>query len=61
MNELLKREIQHRREWLTKNYGVKCLDYEQSCVLCRLWKNQEEFEIIIDVDYFNPLDYEQTK
>lgn len=61
MNDELNKEIHGRRKWLTENYGVKCLDYEQGCVLCRLWKNQEEFEIIIDVDYFNPLDYEQTK
>ena len=61
MDKVLSTEVEFRRKWLQEYYGDKCLDYYEGCIVCRLWKNQEDFEAIIDVDFFNPLDYEQTK
>jgi uncharacterized protein (UPF0216 family) len=29
-------------EWLTKEYGPKCDDYDEYCVVCRKWKLAEE-------------------
>jgi hypothetical protein len=37
-------ELERRRIWITKWYGEKCDDYCSLCIICRIWKNFEEFE-----------------
>lgn len=29
-------------EWLTKEYGPKCLDYDEYCIVCKKWKLAKE-------------------
>lgn len=40
-------EIKRRREWLTKWFGEKCPEFEESCIVCQLWKSQDDFEEIV--------------
>lgn len=41
-------EIQRRREWIAEWYGQPCEDFEESCIICQLWKLQAEFERAVE-------------
>ena len=29
--------------WVEESYGEKCPDYEETCIICQVWKSAEEF------------------
>jgi rubrerythrin len=35
------------KEWMIKNWGNRCPDYEESCPLCKAWKY---FDYIFEID-----------
>jgi hypothetical protein len=46
----LQLEVTKRREWVTTWFGVRCDDYSESCIICRMWANQDEFAALIDLE-----------
>lgn len=41
---MLETEMKNRREWIAEWFGPRCEVFEPSCIVCRLWKNQDQFE-----------------
>ena len=36
--ELLPINMKEFKKWLIENYGKKCKDYSECCVICNAWK-----------------------
>jgi rubrerythrin len=35
------------KEWMIKNWGTRCPDYEENCPLCKAWKY---FDYLFEID-----------
>jgi len=44
VDSMIEAEIQRRRDWITEWFGQRCDVFEPSCIVCRMWKNQDQFE-----------------
>ena len=42
-------EAVHRREWIELWFGARCPYYDSSCIVCKMWRNQDEFERTVKV------------
>jgi hypothetical protein len=49
-DEIMNREMVRRREFLQEHYGERCRSHDPRCCLCRVWKNQDEWEKITGDD-----------
>ena len=45
---VIRGEIADRRLWLTEWYGERCPDFYETCIICRVWRNQDDFEKLVD-------------
>lgn len=45
----IKTEMIRRREWLNIWYGPRCEDFEETCIVCRVHKNQDDMEAMLNV------------
>ena len=46
---MIKGESMRRREWLEQWYGPRCPDYCSSCIVCKIWRNQDQFEKLVNL------------
>jgi hypothetical protein len=34
--------------YVKRNYGVRCDEYEEECVVCRIWKMRDDLKTFIE-------------
>lgn len=44
VDSMTEQEVHRRREWITEWFGERCEEFESTCVVCQMWKNQDQFE-----------------
>lgn len=42
-------ESMRRREWIEQWFGPRCPDYDSSCIICKMWRNQDQFDNLVDL------------
>ena len=48
MKAVFNSDMQRRREFVRVWFGDRCSDFESTCIVCRMWANQDAFEKMID-------------
>ena len=49
VSAMMQGESMRRREWLEQWFGPQCPDYDSSCIVCKMWRNQDQFEKLVDL------------